>query len=256
MKRLLIVGFLLAAWTSAHAAPYVVLANDQKVVGTQIRAAPDGTIILTTAQGTLRYAKGQYKKAVADKPPEFDAARAKAAAKDYATADQMLRKIISDMANLEWDNAARIVLAKEVQRAKGDCLGAVTTFEDLFKNSPDSKDSPDVGWAYRDALLCAKQYDKLTTALDELIKSGARADAAKAQIMRGDMKLARGEIENAVLDYLRTVVLFESEAASQPEALYKAAQGLKTLRDPRADQLINDLKAKYPSSEFAAKAGG
>jgi hypothetical protein len=42
--------------------------------------------------------------------------------------------------------------------------------------------------------------------------------------------------------------------AAQPEALFKAAEVLDELRDPRADQLRKQLVGEYPTSEFAAKA--
>ena len=67
--------------------------------------------------------------------------------------------------------------------------GAVAAYEKLFAASPKSKDDPDVQWAYRQALLDAKQYDKLEPLLDAADRAAAsRADAARAQIMRGDMQ--------------------------------------------------------------------
>jgi tetratricopeptide (TPR) repeat protein len=240
----------------ALAAPYVVLPNGQQVVGSQIRAKADGTIILMTDKGTLTYMKGQYTKAIADKPADFDEARKLAAAKNYDGAVTILKRITSEMAFLEWDNAARQVLAREVYAAKGDYANAVATFDELFRVSPDAKNSADVAWAYRDALLGAKQIDKLVLDLDNLIKSGSRADAAKAQVMRGDIKLAQGQVEGAAMDYLRTVILFENEKDAQPEALFKAAEALEKLRDPRAKSLYEKLRNEYAGSPSAAKAAG
>ena len=77
-----------------------------------------------------------------------------------------------------------------------------------------------------------------------------------AQIMRGDIRQAQGQIEGAVMDYLRTVVLYEAERDAQPEALYKAAEGLDKPRDPRARALYKKLTSEYPSSPYAAKASG
>jgi tetratricopeptide (TPR) repeat protein len=247
----------LAAAVPAFAAPYVVLPGGQQKAGTQIRAKPDGTILLITADGaTLTFSKGQYVKAVADKPAEFDPARQKAAAKDYAGAEALLKKIITDYANLDWDNNARIVLAREVYVAKGDFAAAVAVYDELFRVAPAMKDNADAAWAYRDALLGAKQYDKLGLQLDEAIKSGSRPDAAKAQVMRGDIKLAQSQVEGAVTDYLRTVILFEAEKDIQPEALFKAAEALEKLRDPRAKSLYAKLQQEYAGSPYAAKAAG
>jgi tetratricopeptide (TPR) repeat protein len=251
----ILVALLFASISTA--APYVLLPGNVQKVGTSIRADSSGTIKLITADGaTLSFAKGQYVKAVADKPVDFDAARQKATAKDYAGAETILKRIVVENAFLEWDNNARIVLAREVYGAKGDYANAVATLEEIFRVSPEKKNDPQVGWAYRDALLGAKQYEKLSLSLDELIKTGSRTDAAKAQIMRGDIKTSQGQIEGATMDYLRTVILFENERDVQPEALYKAAEALEKNRDPRAKGLYAKLRDQYAASPYAAKAAG
>lgn len=243
--------------SAAAAAPYVILPGNVKKDGTQIRASSDGTIKLITADNaTLTYMKGQYISAVADKPVDFDAAREKARAKDFAGAEAILKRIIAENAFLGWDNNSRIILSREVYAAKGDFANAVTTLEEIFRNSPEKKNDPQIGWAYRDALLQAKQYEKLNASLDEMIKTGSRADAAKAQVMRGDIKLSQGQVEGATMDYLRAAILFENEREVQPEALFKAAEALEKLRDPRAKTMYEKLRNDYAGSPYAAKAAG
>ena len=236
-------------------AAYVILPNGTRIDGTQIRAKSTGEIILTTAQGQQSFFKGQYTKAVADKPAEYDRALQLAGQKQFDEALKLLQGIVSQYAFLEYDNIARAKIA-EIQTAKGDAVAAVAAYDDLFRADPTLKNDANLAWAWRESMLSAKQFDKLLPQLDEIIAKGERADAARAQIMRGDVRLGQNQVENAVLDYLRTVVLFEGVDAIQPEALYKAAQALKTLRDPRADQMINTLKSKYPDNEFAKKIGG
>ena len=137
---------------------------------------------------------------------------------------------------------------------KGDFAGAVTAYEKLFRTHAASKENNEVLFGYFDALLETKEYDKLEPKLDDLIAKGDRGAAAKAQILRGDVKTAQNLIEEAVLDYLRTAILFKSEKDSQPEALFKAAEGLEKLRDERAKDFYRRVVEEYPSSSYAPQS--
>jgi TolA-binding protein len=242
-------------WIVAGAAEaaYVITVQNQRVDGTDIRAKSDGEIILTTAQGTRSFFPGQYLKAVADKPPEIDKANQLVESKQYDEAVRLLEDVIVRFRFLDWDNQARAMLPK-VYAKKGDAAGAIAAYEKLFVSSPKSKEDPELQWAYRQALLDAKLYSKLETTLDTVVAGGSRTDAARAQIMRGDAKASQGQLEAAVLDYLRTVIFFESEKDAQPEALFKTAETLKALRDPRAQEFYKKLIEQYPASTYAEKA--
>lgn len=236
-------------------AAYVEMPDGSKREGSAIRARSDGAVILTTAQGNVEFARGQYAKAVADKPADFDKARQLFAQKSYDEAVKLLDPIIASYRFLEWDNNAR-VLRGQILLAKGDTAGAVENYDQLFRSSPESRKNPDVMWAYFNALLAAKQFDKMLPQLDEMISKGSRTDAAKAQVMRGDIKLNQANIEGAVLDYLRSALLFDSEKAVQPEALFKAAEGLEKMRDPRAKDLYRRVASEFGNTPWGQKAAG
>ncbi|MFH0909097.1 MAG: tetratricopeptide repeat protein [bacterium] len=243
-------------WMAAAAdAAYVLLLNNTRIEGTDIRAKSDGEVILTTPQGQRSFPKGQYLRAVADKPADFEKAKQLIAAKSYDEAIRILNDIAVKYRYLEWDNTARGLLA-QANMAKGDAAAAAAEYEQILRNSPEAKSDTILQWSYRESLLVAKQFDKLQPILTDLIEKGERADAARAQIMRGDIRQAQGQIEGAVMDYLRTVVLYEGERDAQPEALFKAAEGLDKLRDPRSRELYEKLASEYPSSPYAAKAAG
>jgi tetratricopeptide (TPR) repeat protein len=242
---------LLAGQTAIAAV--VVLPNGNRVEGTDIRASRTGDIILTTPAGQRTFAKGQYTQAIADKPAAFDQARALAGQGKHDEAIAMLEKIVTELRYLDWDNKSLIAIA-QIQSGRNKHAEAVEAYDRLFRQAPELKQDAVAQWAYRAALLSAGQYEKLLPALDESISKGSRTDAAKAQIMRGDMRLAQGQVEAAVMDYLRSAILFESETAVQPEALFKAGQGLEKLRDPRAKEMYRKLVSTYPSSSFAQEA--
>ncbi|HPG00095.1 MAG TPA: tetratricopeptide repeat protein [Kiritimatiellia bacterium] len=248
-------GIFLAALFLAGSAPaaYVITSSNQRIDGTDIRAKSDGEIILTTAQGTRSFYQGQYLRAVADKPAEIDKAAQMAEAKQYDEAIKLLEDVAVRYRFLDWDVQARVALPK-VYLLKGDAAGAVTAYERLFTSSPKTKEDQEVQWSYRQALLGAKQYDRLETVLKDVIAKGSRGDAARAQIMRGDIKAAQNQVEAAALDYMRTVILFASERSVQPEALMKAAESFEKLRDSRAKDIYKKIVDEFPTSSQATAA--
>lgn len=248
-----VVGTVLATTVWAQGVAYVITTQGQRIDGTDIRAKANGEIVLTTPQGTRTFYPGQYIRAVAPKPPEMDQAARLIEAKRFDEAIKLLEDVVVKFRFLDWDNQARLVIANAYLR-KGDASSAVAAFEKLFAANPKSREDNDVMWAYRRALLEAGQYDKLEQQLQQIISSGPRSEAALAQIMRGDIKMAQGQVELAAMDYLRTVILFESEKAAQPEALWKAGQALEQLRDPRAKEMYKKLVTEFGSSPQAQAA--
>jgi len=170
----------------------------------------------------------------------------------YDAALPILNNIAKKYNNLSWDNKARALLPA-AYAGKGDYPAAITAYETLFTRAPKAKEG-ELVWGYREALIQAKQYSKLSSDLDNVIKTGSRNDAAKAQIMRGDMARAKGQVEPATLDYLRTVVLFKDVKSQQAEANFKAAEMLEQLRDRRAQDLYRVVVKEYPESPYAKQA--
>ena len=240
----------------AFAAPYVVQKNGKRMEGIAIRALQNGDINLTTLKGIQTFPKGSYVQAVADKPAEFDRAVAALRAGKHDDAIKLLGKIITDYRLLNWDIEASKLLPQALL-AKGDAEGAVAAYNKLFALAPDlKKTNADAAWGMRQAMLAAKQYPALVRELDAVAAAGSRPDAARAQIMRGDIQLAQNNLEQAAMDFLRTAILFldVKDPAIQGEAHLKAAQALESLRDPRAKDLYRRLVEKFPSAPQAAQA--
>ncbi|HMP77589.1 MAG TPA: tetratricopeptide repeat protein [Kiritimatiellia bacterium] len=245
-----------AAWMPALAQnPFVILPNGNRVDGTAIRSRADGTVILTTGQGEITYARGQYQRAEAVRPPDFDRARQLAQQGKPDDAIRLLEQVATNFRFLHWDTQSRISIA-QILASKGDHTAAVTAYERLFQASPELRRESAVLWGYLTAMVEAKQFDKLSPMLEELIARGSRTDVARAQVLRGDLKMAQGQVEGAVMDYLRSVLLYESERTVLPEALVKAAEGLERLRDPRSREMYRRVAQEFPGTSFAQRAQG
>ena len=256
--KLFLIGLAAAlAAGAAGAAPYVVLSNGQQVQGSAIRALANGDINLTMDMGMRTFPKGSYVKAVADKPAEYDQAAAAIKAQKFDAAVPLLEAIVAKYRYLGWDVEASKLLAQALL-GKGDAEGAVKAYEQLFLVAPAEKQNADTAWGMRRAMLKAKQYPALIRQLDAVAAAGVRAEAARAQTMRGDIQLDQNNVELAALDYLRTAILFADvkDAAILGEATYKAAAALEQLRDPRAKDMYKKVATEFKSSPYAAQAAG
>lgn len=256
--KLILTG-LIAAWTAGTvwAAPYVVKMDGSRVTGSAIRALATGDVNLTTEMGIMTYKKGTFQKAVADKPAEYDQGLAALKAQKYDDAIKLFSGIMTSLRGLDWDVAA----ARELPKAmlgKGDAEGAVKAYEQLFLLAPAEKQNSDTAWGMRRAMLQAKQYPALVRQLDAVAAAGNRAEAARAQTMRGDIELDQNNVERAAMDYLRTAILFQdlNDPAVLGEATYKAAAALEQLRDPRAKDLYKKVATEFRTSPYAAQAAG
>ncbi len=189
-----------------------------------------------------------------EKPAEFDQAVQLVRGRQHDAAIPLLDGLVAKYKMLVWDNRARELLA-EIYLAKGDAKKAVAAIEPVLSALPRNQIPANLLRMYWKALLGAERTSTLNKELDEAIATGSRELAAIAQIMRGDIRMAEGKREEAVLDYLRTVLLFDQIKTVQPEALFKASQALDELRDPRADELKKKLREQYPASDFAKKLG-
>jgi len=244
-------GFHLAA------APYVDRPDGTRVTGRNITGSPDGTITLVTDSGTLTFQRGQYRAAFAVRPPILDQARQMLAGRQFEEAIPLLTNVARQFPNLTHDIEASMLLGRALIEL-GKPKEAIEAIERAGRANPNAfAQGPELEAVYWMALLRDKQLDKLDRMLETAIKSGSREQAARAQLVRGDIKTERGQHKEAVMDYLRTVILFKAQAAAQPEALYKTGLAFEQLRDSRrAKDFFQRVTNEFPDSPQAALAKG
>jgi tetratricopeptide (TPR) repeat protein len=174
---------------------------------------------------------------------------------DLSGAAAILRRLKEQYRFLGWDLRAAQRLAR-VELAQKNFAAAVSEYDALFAAQPALKKVSTERAGYMQALLGTGRTKEVSSMIDEDIASGSRETAARAQLVRGDMKAAAGQHEEALLDYLRTLLLFKEQSAVLPEAAYKTAMALKKLNDPRSAEYLQKVIRDFPDSEFAVKAKG
>ena len=189
------------------------------------------------------------------KPAEYDKAVQALAARQYDAAIPVLEDLVTRYRRLQWDAKSRELLATAFV-AKGDNKKAVQVLGDLMAGTSRNQITDEQRSMYWSALMGAQMTAVLKKEIAEALAGESKSLAALAMIKRGDVFRAEGKREDAVLDYMRAVIVYESEREVHPEALFKAAQLLDEMRDPRADELKRKLVSMYPDSPYARKLGG
>jgi predicted negative regulator of RcsB-dependent stress response len=208
-------SLIVLAWVCSVEAAYVVTQSGRQINGAKISASSDGSITLTTATGQqMTFRTGQYRQAVADQPPEL--AQAEQLLKD-GQAEQavvLLKKVKAGYRFLAWDQKATYLLGNHFYDS-GQFAEAAAEFQSL-----ENLDDETVQAQYRDALLKSGKADAVLPVLEKDIASGSREAAARAYLMRGDLKTAAGDTEGARRDYLKVATFFKAqkEAAQEAEA--------------------------------------
>ena len=256
MRNLFIFAFLFFFAGLTQGEPFVINSAGSKVSGVSIQSAADGTILLTTLNGqTLTFSAESYQQAYADKPEEMAQVESFVQNGDLSEAVELLCDLKKRYRFLGWDHRAGLMLARIYLPLKR-YADSVREYEELFIVQPDWQENPRERANYMQALLGAQRIEEVAAMIDEDIASGSREAAARAQVVRGDMKAAAGQQEEALLDYLRTTILFRAQIAVLPEATYKTAVALKALNDPRAADYFQKVIDEFPRSEFSGMAKG
>jgi tetratricopeptide (TPR) repeat protein len=186
------------------------------------------------------------------KPPAWDKAVQAFNGGDLAGAITAFEGIVTSYQMLGWDNKARDYLGAAYSKKK-DFKKAAEVYKKLFATASPSEITSATQKRYWEALSANNDYTALQKEIDNDIATGSRENAAAAHVARGDMFKKQGKNFEALMDYLKTVILFQKVDEVQPEALYKTAQCLEEMRDQRADSFKKKLVDDYPGSEWAAK---
>ena len=247
----------LAGGALSASAAYVIQQDGTRKDGIDIRITPEGNVLLTIGPGQqTTYPPGQYQQAVADKPAEYDKAVLLYNARKYDDVIALLTPVASKLRGLFWDAYAGALIIQS-QIAKGDAMGAVATADRLLIANPKLAENTVAQDAQRQALIAAKQFDRLEGLLNALLNGASRPDAARAHVSRGDVRLAQNRYEEAVMDYLRAALLFndvKDENEVQAEALARAVTALQQTKDARSSQYcLRQLLERYPASRAAAR---
>jgi hypothetical protein len=199
-------------------AAYVVTQSGRQINGVEISATAEGSVSLTTASGQkMTFRKGQYRKASADKPKELGRAVELLRDGKGEQAVPLLGKVKADCRFLAWDQEATRLLADYYFDSE-QFAEAAAEFQAL-ENFAD----PAIQSRHREALLKSGNMEAVLPALEKDIACGSREAAARAYLMRGDLKAGNGDPEGARRDWLKVATFFKAQKELAEQAEEKLA---------------------------------
>lgn len=180
-----------------------------------------------------------------DPPPEMEQARQLLAASRNNEAVAPLQTVVANYKGLNWDNTAREMLARIFVKGN-EAAKAIKMVDELLATGASSSISAGLRVEYWKALLATDPKSaKAMKDFDEAIATGPREVVPVAQVMRGNLRRAAGRKEEALQDYLRTILFFENAGAVRTEALTKAAEVYEELGDAtKANEMRQKLSLK------------
>jgi len=249
------VGWTLVGVGSAMAANVMYMKNGRKISAKSIqwREGAQEYRVEDVNGSIIPIGLAQVERMDIDKPADFDRAKGMVEGGQLDSALPILQKMVEDYKMMIWDNRARELLARAYFN-KQDYKKAGDALEELFKNARPDEITTTLRRFYWDTLLLIpERQSTLKKDIELTITTGTRPLAAAAQVMRGQLAKNQGQKEEALLNFLRAAILYEDVTEVNPEALFKAAEMLDEIRDPRAAELRKKLKAQYPESEWAKR---
>lgn len=252
---LLFLAFVLAG-LEAEAGKVTTIDNQVYVTtpgGIRFKKTTGEYIITLAAGGTeMPLLKDRVKSVEADQPAQYAQAVQAVTTGNLEQAIPMLEEMaIACFMLSPWDAKIQDMLGYAYSK-KGDTAKAAAAYKKLLTTAAPATILPDMQKRAWNALIAVND-PFLVKSLEEAIAKGSRDNAAAAHIARADMAKAQGNKADALMDYLRVVVLYEQVKTVQPEALYKTGKCLEELRDPRAEDWLKKLKQDWPQSEWASK---
>ncbi len=240
MKRQqLLIGLcgLLAAAVAAAApkTPVVVPINGAPMQVKSIKVYEGTGIEFVDANNrTVRLKGGQFKAAFVPEPEQVQALDKLLEAKEYDKVIQYAGQTLAAYGILGWGDKIAC-LQGEAYLAKNDPVKAAEAFAMGMRFPGSYRDNLVRGRVQ--AMIAQGKASEVSGDLDAMVRSSRKADAAMAFNARGEILAKEGKSKEAVLEYLKTLLLFDDESKDvvpyRDEARKQVVALMRKLGDPK-----------------------
>ena len=231
---------LLAAITSVAAPkkPVVVLRNGERRAARSIEAVAGGGIKIEDSNGqSMTLKPGRYKEAYVPEPRQVDALEKALERKEYDSVIKFAPLASQKFGVLGWGDKIAYLegtayLAKKLPEKAAAAFARGKVFKGTYFTYGDELARGRVL-----AMLALGKLDSVRADLDTMVRSRRKADAAMALNARGQILAKEGKSKEAVLEYLKTLLLFDSGdkgvAPFRDEARKQVVALMRKMGDPK-----------------------
>lgn len=213
---------------------YVVRRSGDKVKGVALEADGEGTLKLQMDAGgpVQTFKSGSYQYAYVPKPKKVAALEKASEEGKHDVVLKYAGAVFDEYKYLGWgDYVAYLEGTAHIEQ--GDCARALQCFERGQRHK--ARHEEELAKGVISAYLGLKEYEKVRPILSKLMGSSDTSMAAFGFNTRGDILAAEGQKKEAVLDYLKTLLLFKPGVAERERqrAKQQAVELLKGMNDAR-----------------------
>ena len=231
------------------AKPFIISKQNKKIIADKITADLRGNLTYTARGVSQKMKPSAYIYARIPAPKAIKQAYATIKSKKYADAVRAFDKAYKHYRYLGWDvyciYYSAIALNKLGKKAE-----AIAKINQLTKQPEDRQKLPRYMEARKllaELYIAESEFDKAQEILKELGSASNASIAAFANNKQGDILYKKGKKKDALLMYLRTVLLFDkSNTKERPKALKKTIEILKEQQNNKYLVFEKMLETDYP----------
>lgn len=253
MLKVIFVTVFFAGAGLLHAEkPFIINKQGKKITADKITSDSKGTLTYTAKGFSQRMKPGQYKFARIPRPKSITSALSKIRSKQYDAAVKALDKCYQQYRYLGHDVDCIFYAAYCLEKLgkKSEAIAKINKLTEKPKDTSKMKKYMETKKLLADLYIAESKFKDAEEVLKELSGAQSPAIAAFANNKRGDILLKKGERKDALLMYLRTVLLFnKTNKKERPEALFQTIKILKDDRNNKYLEFEKILKTDYPSAK-------
>lgn len=258
---MLVVGeTLVAAQDGDKPQPYAVdkiILKNKTVLEGKIIEERDGQVIIQLADGkaTMGIPRSDILSVVMAKPESFVKAQEAFKKKRFQEAIASYNEVISQYGRSEWVEKALIGVGRAYVKLK-KLDDARKIFERFLSEYKSSEFCCEAGLILGKILEESNLHDRARKVYGEVLEKDCSAkDSVGAQFNIGEIDLAKQEYEQALMGFLRVVVVFADQGEFVQKAMLKSGFCYEKLGEPvYAKKIYEELVTEYPKGKYAREA--
>jgi TolA-binding protein len=246
---------LLVRCSLSFAQDEIILKNGNVIKGSIVAADKSGLKMeISEPKAIIVVPQASVDRFKIEMPDSFRIAEDYYLSKKYEPAYELYLKTIQKYGGFSWGEEAYFKAA-DCRVKAGDIPKAIGLYNDYIGNYPDAK-SVNKARMNLAVLLSGKgDYDGAVKTYDAVIRSKDEASRPAAYYGSAESYFAKGEYEQALVNYLRIVVLYYDRSDLVAKAKFRTGECYEKLEEgAKALATYREIITEFPRSDFANKS--
>ncbi|NMA43655.1 MAG: hypothetical protein GX946_09780 [Oligosphaeraceae bacterium] len=216
---------------------YVIRTDGGRVRGRELSADAKGNLVLNVDDKmTMPFKVGEYRYGFVPKPAEVTTLEKLFQENKYEELLKNAQAVFDKYKFLGWNNVIAALQAESYLAAGNTnearrCIAAAHRIQGEYRDK--------LNGAIVKLYIADKEYDKAEAILNRQLRVADEQLAAQAFCLMGEMAEAKDDKKQAVLEYLKVLMLFEGKECADMRSLAKskALRLMREMKDPRVDKI-------------------